>query len=75
MKLRRACRRDAAGIAALRAASWRSAYRNVMPTRRLGPGLDGDRRRHRQTTMAKTKPRDVVLVADDGRQLVGFIAV
>ncbi len=75
MKLRPATRRDAAGIATLHAASWRSASRDVLPARRLGPALDDDRRRRWRTMLARARPRDVVLVADDGAKLLGFIAV
>jgi ribosomal protein S18 acetylase RimI-like enzyme len=74
-RLRRAHRRDASAIAALHAASWRSAYRDVLPARRLGPPLDDDRRRRWRSMLARARARDVVLVADDGERLLGFIAV
>ncbi len=66
---------DAEEIAALHAASWRAAYQGLLPGRRLGPALDNDRRRRWRVALAKTRPRDVVLVADDGQRLLGFIAV
>ncbi|MBM3537519.1 MAG: GNAT family N-acetyltransferase [Alphaproteobacteria bacterium] len=75
MKIRAARRRDAASIAILHAASWRSAYRGLVPERRLGVGLDDDRRRRWRVLLAAMTARDVVLVADDGRRLLGFIAV
>lgn len=75
MKLRTATRRDAAGIAALHTASWRSAYRGLVPERRLGAGLENDRRWRWRVLLATMTARDVVLVADEGEQLVGFIAI
>jgi ribosomal protein S18 acetylase RimI-like enzyme len=75
MRVRKAQRRDAAAIATLHAASWRAAYRGLLPPRRLGPALDGNRQRHWRTTLARARPRDVVLVAADKGQMLGFIAV
>jgi ribosomal protein S18 acetylase RimI-like enzyme len=66
---------DAEAIAALHAASWRNAYRGLLPDRRLGPALEDDRRRRWRVAMAKARSRDVVLVADDGERLLGFIAI
>ena len=37
---------DADAIAALHAASWRSAYRGIFKDSTLGPSLDGERRTH-----------------------------
>lgn len=75
MMIRPARLRDAAGIATLHTASWRSAYRDVIPAWRLGPTLDNDRQRHWRTMLVRARSRDVVLVADDGKRLLGFIAV
>jgi ribosomal protein S18 acetylase RimI-like enzyme len=66
---------DAEAIAALHAESWRAAYRGLLPDRRLGSALDHDRRRRWRVALAKARPRDVVLVADGGQQLLGFVAV
>jgi ribosomal protein S18 acetylase RimI-like enzyme len=52
---------DADDIAALHAASWRSAYRGIFKDGTLGPSLDGERREHWRA----------VLIADGQ----GFIAV
>jgi len=62
---------DADTIAALHAASWRSAYRGILSERTLGPALDGERRTHWRGKLAKATPQDTVLIAGD----IGFIAV
>lgn len=74
-RVRRAGIADAEAIAGLHAASWRTAYRGLVPDRRLARGLDGDRRRHWRAALAKARPRDVVLVAEDGERLLGFVAI
>jgi ribosomal protein S18 acetylase RimI-like enzyme len=62
---------DAAAIAALHAASWRSAYRGILSDRTLGSALEGERRAHWSNKLAAMAPEDTVLIADD----LGFIAV
>jgi ribosomal protein S18 acetylase RimI-like enzyme len=62
---------DADAIAALHAASWRSAYRGIFKDSTLGPALDGERRAHWSGKLAAMVPDDTVLIADG----VGFIAV
>ena len=62
---------DADAIAALHAASWRSAYRGIFKDDTLGPSLDGERREHWRGKLGAMTPQDTVLIADD----VGFIAV
>lgn len=62
---------DADAIAALHAASWRSAYRGIFRDDTLGPSLDGERREHWRAKLGAMAPKDMVLIADDG----GFIAV
>ena len=62
---------DANAIAALHAASWRSAYRGIFKESTLGPTLDRERRMHWSTKLAAMTPRDTVLIAGG----VGFIAV
>jgi ribosomal protein S18 acetylase RimI-like enzyme len=61
---------DADAIAALHAASWRSAYRGILKDSTLGPTLDEDRRRHWCGELAAMAPADTVLIADG----LGFIA-
>jgi hypothetical protein len=62
---------DADAIAALHAASWRSAYRGIFKESTLGSALDGERRVHWSGRLAVMVPDDTVLIAGD----LGFIAV
>ncbi|SKA20994.1 hypothetical protein SAMN02745126_04171 [Enhydrobacter aerosaccus] len=62
---------DADAIAALHAASWRSAYRGILSSGTLGPALDQERRTHWRYALADLGPRDIVLLVDD----LAFIAV
>jgi len=62
---------DADAIAALHAASWRSAYRGIFKDDMLGPSLDGERRDHWRARLAGMASDDAVLIADGQ----GFIAV
>jgi ribosomal protein S18 acetylase RimI-like enzyme len=61
---------DADAIAALHAASWRSAYRGILKDDTLGPALDGERRTHWRRKLAAMVPADAVLIVDGQ----GFIA-
>jgi len=61
---------DADAIAALHAASWRSAYRGIFKDSTLGPMLDDERRKHWRARLAAMAPADTVLIADG----LGFIA-
>ena len=69
--IRAASAADADAIAALHAASWRSAYRGIFKDSTLGPTLDGERRRHWRGRLAAMAAADTVLIADG----LGFIAV
>ena len=62
---------DTDAIAALHAASWRSAYRGIFKDSTLGPALDDERRTHWGNRLATMIADDTVLIAGD----VGFIAV
>jgi ribosomal protein S18 acetylase RimI-like enzyme len=62
---------DADDIAALHAASWRSAYRGIFKDDTLGPSLDGERRAHWSGKLVAMVPDDTVLIADGA----GFVAV
>jgi ribosomal protein S18 acetylase RimI-like enzyme len=62
---------DTDAIAALHAASWRSAYRGIFKDSTLGPALDNERRTHWGNRLATMIADDTVLIAGD----VGFIAV
>ena len=61
---------DADAIAALHAASWRSAYRGILSDSTLGPALDDERRSHWRGELAAMAPADTVLIADG----LGFVA-
>lgn len=69
--IRPATAADADVIAALHAASWRSAYRGIFKESTLGPALDDERRAHWSGKLAAMAPADTVLIAGD----LGFIAV
>ena len=62
---------DADALAALHAASWRSAYRGIFKDETLGPSLDGERQEYWRTRLGAMTPADTVLIADGQ----GFIAV
>jgi hypothetical protein len=62
---------DADQVAALHAASWRSAYRGILLDGTLGPGLDEERRKHCRARLACARPDDIGLLVDG----VAFIAV
>lgn len=75
-RLRNAVAADAAGIAAVHAASWRSAYRGIAPDSLLDGPLIADRERHWQEKLAGRRARDVVLVAEDeAGRTIGFLAM
>ena len=69
--IRAATLADADQVAALHAASWRSAYRDILRDETLGPGLDEDRRRHWRTKLGAAVPDDMVLLVEG----LAFIAV
>lgn len=75
VRLRRATRADADAIADLHTESWRTAYRGIVAARHLGAALANERRRHWRATLAQTSAKDVVLMAEAGSQLVGFVAI
>lgn len=72
-EIRPATDRDRGAIAALQAASWRNAYAGVLDPDYLASGLAGDLARH--WAGQPITPEDVVLVAEDGDVLLGFIAI
>lgn len=69
--IRAATLADADAVAALHAASWRSAYRGILGDETLGPGLDEERRRHWRGMLAAAGADDIVLIVDG----LAFIAV
>jgi ribosomal protein S18 acetylase RimI-like enzyme len=68
--IRAATAADADAIAALHAASWRSAYRGILSDSTLGPALNGERRDHWRAALAAMVPADTVLIVEG----LGFIA-
>ncbi len=73
--LRNATHEDASAITALHVASWRSAYRGVLPDAYLDGEAEAERGAHWDKTLSSLKPEDLVLVAEDADGLRGFIAV
>jgi ribosomal protein S18 acetylase RimI-like enzyme len=63
---------DGDAIAALHAASWRSAYRGILPDAMLGPDLDAGRRAWWHAALARTD-WSAVRVAEAGDALLGFV--
>ena len=72
LRIRPASPRDLQAIAAIHAASWKDAYRGILPDLYLRQGAAIDLERHWQTV--EVRPDDVVLVAEDDG-IAGFIAV
>ncbi len=60
-------------IAALHAASWKDAYRDILPADYLAGQVDDDLREHWRS--AQIGPQDCVLVAVEDEKIVGFIGV
>lgn len=73
MRIRRATAADADAIAAVHAASWRDAYRDVMPADYLRDQALADLTRHWRET--EYRPEDVILVAERAGAVIGFIAI
>lgn len=72
IQIRAATVADAAGIAALHAASWRSTYRGILSDAFLAGEADADRAATWRDRLADPSPDQLVLVATAGRRLVGF---
>lgn len=68
--IRRATPDDAAAIAALHVASWRSAYRGVLADAYLDGPIEAERTAHWQRTLAGLSAGDAVLLAPG----IGFAA-
>ncbi|MEM8688793.1 MAG: GNAT family N-acetyltransferase [Pseudomonadota bacterium] len=73
--LREAVHKDASAITALHVASWRSAYRGVLPDAYLDGEAEAERGAHWDKTLSSLKPEDLVLVAEDTDGLRGFISI
>ena len=76
VKLRPATCSDAAAIATVHAASWRSAYRGIAPDSLLDGPLIAERERYWQEKLPEKHDGDVVLLAEsDQGQPVGFLTI
>ncbi len=73
MTLRPATERDRAAIAALQAASWQDSYRAMLSAAYLENQVLADLQRHWQAVTLGRE--DVVLIAEEAGEAVGFIAV
>lgn len=63
---------DASAIATLHAASWRAAYRGILPDTFLDRDVAENRQQHWEARMRAPLPTQVVLKAVAGDVLVGF---
>lgn len=67
---------DGAAIAAVHTESWRSVYRGILPDRYLDEGIVADRLRHWEDRLhAPGASRRLVLLAEEGHRLLGFVCV
>lgn len=66
---------DSPAIALLHAASWRSAYKGILPDEFLGSALDSEREQYWKKKMSALTEREFVLIAEAKGEPVGFIAV
>lgn len=74
--LRRAGAGDWAAVAAIHAASWRSAYRGIYPDAYLDDEAPEERRDFWREALAEWDPQvDAVFLAEDGGVPVGFACV
>jgi ribosomal protein S18 acetylase RimI-like enzyme len=74
LQVRRANADDLPAIADLHAASWRAAYRQILPDAYLDGPLIEDRRAHWSGVTEKMALSDRLLLAERGNGLCGFIA-
>lgn len=75
VRLRDAVGDDGPAIAALHAASWRSAYRGLVPDAALGDDLPAGRLAHWRERFRALPAAGFVLLAEDEDALLGFAAV
>ncbi|MBT1698045.1 GNAT family N-acetyltransferase [Fulvivirgaceae bacterium PWU4] len=66
---------DFSAIASLHAASWRTAYKGILPDQFLGDGLETEREAYWIKKMSALKEKEFVLIAESKGEAVGFIAV
>jgi GNAT superfamily N-acetyltransferase len=73
--MRMAVAADAKAIAWLHAASWKAAYRGILPGEYLDAAVDSDRQSYWQAAFAAMRGGDFVVLAEVSGQLIGFAAV
>jgi ribosomal protein S18 acetylase RimI-like enzyme len=64
---------DAPAIAALHAASWRDAYRDILDSGFLAGPVEADRAELWIGRMLRPKPNQLVLLAEEAGRLAGFV--
>jgi ribosomal protein S18 acetylase RimI-like enzyme len=72
--VRGAAAKDLAEIAELHAASWRVAYRGILPDAFLDGALIEDRMARWSGTLERMAPSDRLLIAESDGALLGFVA-
>lgn len=75
IRIRQATRDDHSNIGKLHAQSWMSAYRGLLADSYLDNDLPGERTNYWNKKMSLLSPREFVLVAEQGNDLAGFIAL
>lgn len=75
IRLRAATLDDAPALARLHADSWRSAYRGILGDAYLDGDVHGERAAFWQRALASPPANQHVIVAQDGGELVGFVAL
>ncbi len=73
VQLRNAGQDDAERIARLHANSWRQAYRGILPDDFLDGDLVANRLRIWNDRLARDRTDQLVYLAEDGQELVGFV--
>ncbi len=66
---------DAPAVAALHIASWRAAYRGILPDAYLADALAEEKTALWRAKLGALEPEDLVILAEEAGALVGFIAV
>jgi GNAT superfamily N-acetyltransferase len=72
VRFRHATRADAPAIARLHAESWRANYRGAYRDEYLDGDVFADRRRVWEARLSEPAPNQLVVLAEDGGELVGF---
>ena len=75
LNVRQAGQKDAALIAHMHAASWKDAYKDILPKEYLEDNLEAERELHWNKKMNELTGNDFVLIAEENEIPVGFISV